>query len=322
MMSRITPALRGYGIQIAVLIVAIVVLTSTTESFQGQAAIYSSLNGFMLIGIVALGVSVTMIAGELDMSTSSMAALSGVLAVRLGSLGLVPTVALVTLAAALLGMLQGWLIARLRINSLVFTVATLILFRGAAWVVSGEGPVLLEDYRVSDPLLQRWGVLSPGIVVAAVLFIAVGAFLAVTRWGREIYAIGGAREEARAAGVPVGRAIVVAFTISAGCAGLAGALAALKSASATPDAFNDLLLTGVAAALIGGISLYGGRGGTFNVALGVGVLCVVSAGLAAGGAQAYVTQLVIGVLLFTVISIEFVARRVEGRRTVSREVVA
>ena len=110
--------------------------------------------------------------------------------------------------------------------------------------------------------------------------------------------------------------MAIAFALSAGCASLAGALAAMRGGSAAPQNYEDLLLSGAAAALLGGISLYGGRGTVFNVALGVAVLSVVGAGLAARGSTASLVQLVTGVLLLTVITIEFLAGRLRLEDTV------
>lgn len=314
--GRLRPAWRReYGIQLLVLIVVLVLVLITTPGFGPEAVLFSTLNGFTLVGITALGVGVTMIAGELDLSVGSMAAVAAVLTIQFESIGLFGAIALATAAAAAFGAVQGWLIARLRINSLVFTVATLILLRGLAYIFSGEGPIALTDYTLSDPFLGRFTILSGPINVAILVFVAIGLFLAFTRWGREIYAIGGARQEATTAGVPVRRAITVAFALSGGCAGLAGAMSAMRGASATPAAFDGLLLTAVAAALIGGISLSGGRGGVLNVALGVAIVSLVSAGLAVRGEQSYVVQLATGALLFLVITLEFVARRIADRPT-------
>jgi ribose/xylose/arabinose/galactoside ABC-type transport system permease subunit len=305
---------RNYGLQVVVLAVIAIVLVITTPSFQGEPAVYASLERLTLVGITAAGLAVTMIAGELDMSVGSMAVLSGVIAIQLGDLGLVPSILIATAVGIALGALQGIVIARLGINSLVFTVGTLILFRGVAWLVAGGGPVTLHNFRATDPLLARFGVLSPTSIVAIVVIAGIGVFLAWTRWGREIYAIGGARVEATAAGVPVRRSLVIAFMFSGGTAALAGALSSMKGASATPDSFGSLLLTAVAACLIGGISLYGGRGDVVNIVLGVLILSVLSAGMAAQGAQSYVTELFTGALLLVVITIDFILARVYRRR--------
>ena len=111
------------------------------------------------------------------------------------------------------------------------------------------------------------------------------------------------------------RPLALSFAFSAGCASLAGALAAARGGSAAPQNYDDLLLTGCAATLLGGISLYGGRGTVLNVALGVAILSVVGAGLAARGTSASLVQLVTGTLLLAVIGIEFVLGRLTTRHT-------
>ena len=175
---------------------------------------------------------------------------------------------------------------------------------------------MLENFEITDPLLLRFGVFSWSSIVAIIVFVLAGFFLTYTRWGREIFAIGGARNEAIAAGVPRVRPLAIAFAISAFCASLAGALAAMRGGSAAPQNYEDLLLSGCAAALLGGISLYGGRGTVLNVALGVAILSVVGAGLAARGSSASLVQLVTGALLLTVITIEFLAGRLTLGNTV------
>jgi ribose/xylose/arabinose/galactoside ABC-type transport system permease subunit len=305
---------RRYGLQLVVLVLAVISMAVVSPNFAGEAALFATMEGFALVGIVTLGLAVTMIAGELDMSVGSMVVLSAVIAVETSHLGLWPCILVSTVCGVVIGVVQGFLIGTLRINSLVFTVGTLILIRGAAWILSRNGPVVLDDFSISDPLLQRFGVLSPSSIIAVALFVLVGLFLGLVRFGREIYAIGGARAEALAAGVPVRRALVLAFAISGGCAALAGALAALKGGSASPDGFNDVLLKSIAAALIGGISLHGGRGTVVNVTLGVLVVSIVSAAMVARGSQSYVTELLNGVLLVVIIAVEYLAAWLGRRR--------
>jgi ribose/xylose/arabinose/galactoside ABC-type transport system permease subunit len=311
---------RNYGVQAVTLIALAIVLFATVPSFQGESAIYSTLDGLGLTGIVAAGVSVTMITGELDLSIASMASLAGVVAIRLGGLGLVPAIAIATLVGVVLGGLQGALIARLRISSLVITVASLIVFLGLASTLSGGQPITLANLDESNPILVRIGIFSPPSLIGALVIIGLAIMLARTRWGRQLYAIGGARAEARAAGVPVARSLILAFSISGGCAALGGALASMQGASADPDGFSSLLLAAVAAALIGGVSLYGGRGDGISIALGVLILLLLNAGTAAAGAPSVVTDLLTGVLLIVVIAVDFGidrlrrARRIQAQR--------
>lgn len=319
-MTRESMALqaRSYGLPVLVLAVTWVVLATSTPTFRGEASVFSVLEGFPLLGLVALGLAATVVAGELDLSVGSMAALAGVIAVKAASLGLVGSLLLATAVGCLLGALQGGLIAKLQISSLVLTIGTLILLRGVTYIASASAPVQLTDFAVSDPLLERYGIFSLGSIVAIALFVAMGMFLTYTRYGREIYAIGGARQEAHAAGVPRIRPMVCAFAISGACAALAGALASLKGGSAAPQNYEDVLLAAAAAVLLGGVSLYGGRGTVLNVALGVAVLSAVSAGLAARGSDASVTQLVTGTLLVAIVAIEFAIVRFARRSSLRR----
>jgi ribose transport system permease protein len=309
---------RSYALPLAVLVIAWVIMATTTPTFRGEASVFSVLEGFPLLGLVALGLAVTIVAGELDLSVGSMAALSGVVAVKAASTGLVGSLLIAVLLGAALGALQGGVIAKLGISSLVLTIGTLILLRGLTYLLSHSAPTQLTDFAVSDPLLVRYGIFSASSIIALAVFVLMGLFLAYTRYGREVYAIGGARNEAIAAGVPRIRPMVTTFAISGACASLAGALASLKGGSAAPENYEDLLLAGCAAALLGGISLYGGRGTVLHVGLGVAVLSVVAAGLAARGSDASVTQLVTGALLITVVGIEFAAARLAKRSQLRR----
>lgn len=322
---RRTVALRvgPYVTPVAVLTATWILMAWSTREFRGEGSIFSVLEGLTLVGLIALGVGSTMIAGELDLSVGSMAAMAGVIAVENAGHGLIPTVLIAVGVCTAVGLLQGYMIAKLGINSLVFTIGTLILLRGVTYLLSGgpngQAPVTLEDFGVSDALLSRHWVFSVSSIVALVVFAAVGLLLAITRYGREIYAVGGARAEAAAAGVSTTRSLTLVFGLSAACAGLAGALASLRGGAAAPESYADLLLAGVTAAALGGISLYGGRGTVINVLIGVLVLSVVTAGLAVRGAESSTVQLVTGALLLGVIALEFVETRLTGGLAARRQ---
>lgn len=305
---------KEYRPQLVVLAIALIYVFATAPLFRGSAALYSVLLGFATIGIVALGLSVTLIAGEFDLSVGSMASVAAVLAVRLSGAGVWAAIGVTVVTCALIGALQGFLIARLRISSFVLTVATFALFAGLSWVIAGGSPVSVKDFAATSFLYERWGsVLAPDIVVALVLFAAIGLFLHWARAGREIYAIGGARPEAISKGVSVTRALTIAFGTSAGCAALAGTMASLKVGSAAPNDYGNLLLSGVAAALVGGIGIRGGAGTVGNVILGVAILSVAASGLSSAGAQGYTIQLVTGGLLLVMVLVDFAELRPTAR---------
>jgi len=310
---------RPYALPLVALAVTWVVISLLTPTFRGEASVFAVLEGFPLAGLVALGLAVTLIAGEFDLSVASMAALAAIITVLTSSTGLVGCIAIATVCGIVFGALQGMVIGKLGISSLVFTIGTLIMLRGLTYIFSGHEPIIIENFEITDPMLERYWIFSVSSIIAIVVFLLGWLFLSFTRWGREIYAIGGARNEAIAAGVPRVRTLTISFAISSGCASLAGALAATRGGSAAPQNYDELLLTGAAACLLGGISLYGGRGTVLNVALGVAILAVVTAGLAARGTSASLVQLVTGALLLTVIAIEFLlVRLAPGRSTKGR----
>jgi ribose transport system permease protein len=260
-----------------------------------------------------------MIAGEFDLSIASMAALAGALTVVLSGLGLVPALLIAIAVCTLLGMLQGWAIATLGINSLVFTVGTLVLLRGLVWLVCGGLAISIEDITASDIFYSRILFLSPLSLTALVILVVLGIFLSRTRWGRELYALGSSRQEAVAAGVRYRRGMVIAFGISAGCGAVGGALTSALSGSASPTALESMLVMGIAAALVGGISIAGGRGTMVNVFLGFAIISVLSSGLAGMGAKAFVSQLFIGIFLLMIVLAEYAISRAGEQRRRGRQ---
>jgi len=304
-MRQLTDWLKRYALQLIVLAVVIISMYAAYPNFRVEA----SIERLIPLGVIAAGLAVTMIAGEFDLSIASMAALAGALTVTLAPLGLVTSLLIAIVACTLLGMLQGWAIAKLGINSLVFTVGTLVLIRGLTWLVCGGLAISIDDITASDIFYSKFLFLSPLSAAGLVILIVLGIFLARTKWGRELYALGSARHEAIAAGVRYRRGMVIAFGISAGCGAVGGALTSALSGSAAPDALESMLVIGIAAALVGGISIAGGRGTMVNVFLGFAIISVLSSGLAGMGAKGFVSQLYIGIFLLAVVLAEYFLKR-------------
>jgi ribose transport system permease protein len=313
-MRSVTAWFKRYALQLIVLLVVVVAMYALYPNFRPEAA----LERLIPLGVIAAGLAVTMIAGEFDLSIASMAALAGALTVALSGLGLVVSLLIAIVVCTLLGIIQGWAIARLGINSLVFTVGTLVLLRGLTWLVCGGLSISVEDIAASDIFYSKFLFLSPLSSVAILILIALGVFLSRTRWGRELYALGSSRHEAIAAGVRYKRGMVVAFGISAGCGAVGGALTSALSGSAAPTALEPMLVMGIAAALVGGISIAGGRGTMVNVFLGFAIISVLASGLAGMGAKAFVAQLFIGLFLLLIVLAEYIIQRISARNRRTR----
>lgn len=315
--------LADLAIRFAFMAIVYVIFASMLPSYHTVSGIAALLDGAVLIGLVAVGIGVTMLAAEFDLSVGSLAAVIGVLTINMLTTGMSigPAVVIAVAAAGVFGGLQGLLIAVTGINSLVFTIGTLIGLRGFALIISGENSVTMPIPRLAetDWLAQRLlGVFSPLSLIMFAVFILVGLFLRYTVWGREIYAIGGGRAEARAAGVSIVRPMVIAFALSGTLAGLGGALSSVRLGSATPLGFDTLLLSAVTACLMGGIALEGGRGNVVGIFIGLLTLRFLVGGVASLGAPYWLQSLAIGALLIVVIvvqmTIDYVRRRGNAAR--------
>ena len=133
------------------------------------------------------------------------------------------------------------------------------------------------------------------------MFILVALFMNFTKYGREIYAIGGARKEAVAAGVSLKRPMIIVFAISGLCAGLGGAIIGLRSGTAQALGLQYVLLAGTVAAFIGGVSILGGKGGVIGAAIGTLTVNFLNTGLVFNVTPAFMVQLYLGILLIVVI---------------------
>ena len=305
--------------RLALFVGVFVVFAIADRRFTAPNNIFTIFEGFAWLGLAALAVGVTIIAGELDLSVGSVAAVSGIISVSIvEDIGLVPAVIVATVGGLAFGAAQGYLVHRLKIHSLVFTLGTLIALRGLAFMISGENTVVMKNLDIADTVRHQLWIFSPFSLVTILVFALVSLFLVYTRFGREIYAIGGGRQEAAAAGVPLVRPLVLAFALSGSMAALAGALTSIKSGSAGPAAFEQLLLPAATAALIGGVSLLGGKGSVIGVAVGTVTLRFISSGLSLGGAPFYILTLATGAVLIVVVVLELLVERPEARAGLRR----
>ncbi len=275
----------------------------TNGLFATHHTAYAIMERFAVLGPVGLSLTLCIIAGEIDLSVGSNAALTAVVIVRLtDTLGAFNSILIGLAISTMIGVIQGYFIAYLRVRAIVLTVGTLMLLRGVALFAANEKTVMLTNFDAPDfiqsPVLKYF---SPASLLVIAVFVAIGLFLTYTKFGREIYAVGGARKEALAAGINLKRPIIIVFAISGFCAGLGGAIIGLRSGTAQALGLQYLLLSGTVAAFIGGVSILGGRGGVIGAAIGTLTVNFLDTGLVFNVTPAYVVQLCLGVLLIVVI---------------------
>lgn len=263
--ERLVPVLA-----FAIVTVAFLVLPFIDGPGLRPFDLFNGFQGAAQFGFIALALGLTMIAGEFDLSVTGVHVLGGVLAVSLGAehplLGLAAGVG----AGFAIGLGQGLLIAATRAPSLAVTLGTLIATLGLASLITGGLSLTYRNSEVTlgidQPVL---GVLSARSLILLGVFLLAAGVLTATRVGRELRSIGSDRRAARVAGVPVGRVLVGVFAASGALASLGGVLLAYSYSSANPDPGPQLLILGIVAALLGGLSLSGGRGHPFSILLGV-----------------------------------------------------
>jgi ribose/xylose/arabinose/galactoside ABC-type transport system permease subunit len=300
--TRLRPRdLAPYGI-LAAMIVAFVLLPAVTDKTVRTANVYDILQNFASYGLVALALGITIIAGEFDLSVSSMYLLGGMVAVQTGAGSPLLGVLAALGAAIVVGLVQGGLIARFRLNSMPVTLGGYLVVLGITYILGHGKSVLYENYtvglRLDKPIAQIFSIRS---IVSLGIFVAAALVLRYVRVGRDARAIGGDRRAARVAGVRVDRLLVGVFVVSALGAALPGALLSYSLATASPTNIGfDVLTFSATAALIGGVSLSGGKGNTAGIAAGVLSLSVLQEILSVLRSPDYVQSLITGGLLLVV----------------------
>ena len=270
--------LRDYGIVIAFAII-FVALSFASPVFLTSRNLLNILDQQAAIGMIAVGGTLVLIAGGLDLSTGAVFALAGVVAALMVPVVGVPLCFLIALLVAVaLGLGNGLLATIGRINSIIVTLASGIMIRGLAIAITGGLLV-----RVDEPAYTTLGRgsflgLKYSIWLFLIVTILAGFTLRYTTFGRYVYAAGGNPEAARLSGVQVNRVRATTFVISAFTAGLAGILISSRVATGQADTGMGLEISAIAAIVIGGTSLLGGEGAVWRTIIGLMLLALVRNG--------------------------------------------
>lgn len=296
---RITLARRTEGRGVALLAVILLVV-SLLEPLV-FTAYPVTLGRIALIGIVALGLTAVILMGELDLSVASTLALSGVVLALIPDLWLGIIAALAT--GLVVGVINAFFVAVVGINSFIATLGSLFALRGLAFVLSDEAPVGLSDKDAGIAFgLPLIGPLTPRILIFILVFIAIQLFVSRVRAGREFFAVGGNRQAAYDAGIPVKRRIFTGFMISGFVSSIAGVVNTLERTTADPTSAGTVLLASFAAAIIGGNYLKGGRGSIVGTLIGAASLGVLQVALTLSGVQVPIQQIFIGGILLVAVT--------------------
>jgi galactofuranose transport system permease protein len=230
-----------------------------------------------MLGLVAVGMTFVILTGGIDLSVGSLLAVAGVIAANLAGRGALLAVIAAVGCATLLGLVNGAVIAKARIQPFITTLAMMIAARGLALAATGEQSVRVDRLSEGFTWLGRglvFGVPVP-VVLLAIMLVTAWAALGHTRFGRHVYALGDSEEAARLMGLNVGRVTLGAYALSGALAGLAGVILAARLGAGQPVAGAGWELDAIAAVVVGGTLLTGGQGGVVSTLVGVLLLGVI-----------------------------------------------
>lgn len=301
--------LRDYGIVIAFLALC-VALSLSTDAFLTRQNLLNVLDQAAPVGILACAVTIAIIAGIFDLSTGAMFGVAAVVAAKVAN-ATDPTLGIAAgvLAGLGLGIVNGVVIQATRVHSFIGTLATGIVYRGIAILVTGGMIVTVTEAEFGT--LGRSELLDAkySVWVFAGFFVLTAFLLARTTFGRYVYAIGGNEEAARLAGIRVELVRGGCFALTGLAAGIAGVLAASRTSSAAADLGTGLELEAIAAAVVGGTSILGGEGAVWRGVLGILTLTVIGNGFDLLGIDTTYQMVVIGSLILAAVAADQLLRR-------------
>jgi rhamnose transport system permease protein len=316
--------LRGFagsweGLLIGLLLVLMVVGQALSPEFLTTDSFTTGSLDFSEVALMALPLTLVVVAAEIDLSIASVLALSSALMATLWNSGLplelIMPICIV--AGALCGAFNGLLVTRLGLPSLAVTIGTLALFRGLAFVVIGDESVTDFPTVWTDRAFGNFaGTPVPNaIVLVAILAVAFGVLLHFTPFGRSVFAIGANEEAAYFSGLRVKRIKLTLFVLSGAVAALAGIVISLRNSTAAANVGQGFELTAVTAVLLGGVSIFGGRGTIGGVILALLLLGGIQKALSLSESiSSYWIQIVTGVLLVGSVVGPNILRRVQEAR--------
>ncbi|GAA3635267.1 ABC transporter permease [Kineosporia mesophila] len=272
--------------------------------------------------LLAAGQTVVIITRNVDLSVGSILGLSAWLTGELfmAHPGLPPVLAFVigSAAGAGLGLINGVVVAYGKVPALVITLGTQYIFRGI--VLTWAGSSLISASQMPDRFLKlgtaQIFTIPVLFIIAMVIVVAVGYYLQTARSGRELYAVGSDPEAAVLYGLPVNRRVVGAFILSGALAGLAGVVFAARYGTVNSSAGTGIEFQAVAAAVVGGVAIFGGSGTAWGAAIGAGLLMTINSALPMVGISDFWQQALVGALIIAAIVLDRVLAARQARKLI------
>ncbi|MES5811402.1 ribose ABC transporter permease [Mammaliicoccus sciuri] len=290
------------------LILLIVVISIMNSAFLDLSNLLNLLRQVSINGLIAFGMTFVILTGGIDLSVGSILALSSAFTAILITSGLYPIVALIVgvLGGFLLGVFNGVLVTFGSMAPFIATLATMTIFRGLTLVVTDGNPITNLGDSYMFQLFGKgyfFGIPVPAVTMI-IVFIILAIILQKTTFGRHTYAIGGNEVASKISGIKVNRVKILIYGISGLMSALAGAILTSRLNSAQPTAGTSYELDAIAAVVLGGTSLTGGKGRIVGTFIGVLIIGVLNNGLNLLGVSSFYQQVVKGIVILIAVLID------------------
>ncbi len=309
--------LGAYGFLLAAIVIECVVFAAFAQyrgrpSFLSVASLVNILNQSAVFGVLSVGMTFVILTGGIDLSVGSLIAFGGVIAawiVRTGGAPPLPWIIIGWTAAlavgTMCGTVAGLLVTRVQVPPFIATLALMSSLRGLGYILAGGQPIaplpaiytILGRYRLFD-------LVPLGVLVMLAVFLLGGILLNSTGFGRHVRAIGGNEEAARLSGIAVGRVKTTVYAMCGMLAVLGGLIASSKLGSGDPKAGIGDELSVIAAVVVGGTSLSGGRGTIAGTFIGLLIVSVLNSGLNWIGVESFGQQVILGLVILAAVLLD------------------
>jgi ribose/xylose/arabinose/galactoside ABC-type transport system permease subunit len=298
----------------AVYAVLFVLFSASTKYFFSGDNVSNLLREMSVVGIIAIGQTVVILASQIDLSVGNVAAVSSVVAALASQAGWpMPAVILAGLAmGAAFGLVNGLLVAKAHVNALVVTLGTMTISLGVALILTGGAPQSIHTGLLEILGQDGISILPYQFIILAVLTLLGAALLRFTVFGRSVYAAGDNDDAARLNGINVDRVIIGAFVTSGLMSAVGGLLLAGQFATADPTIGTNLNIQTIAAVVIGGTSLFGGVGGVGGTVIGAAFIATLANGMVQFNIQSAWQEIVTGAVIVAAVILDQLRRRGRG----------
>ncbi len=294
-----------------VLVIMCVILALANENFLSTNNLMTIVKQISIQSIVAIGMTMIIITGNIDLSVGSIVAFASVIGAMMMKSGLpIPVAILLTLiGSGILGLISGGVTAKLKLHSFLVTLALMQAFRGLAQTLTGGYPVagLPDSFgKIASGSIGP----VPYLVIYMVIFYAVFIYIMkYTAFGRSVYAVGGNQESARLSGINIEKVKTLVFVISSVLCGVAGVLLTAKVRSGDPTCASGWEMDTIAGAIIGGTNMMGGEGGLGGTIVGLLFIGILSNGMVLLGVNPYTQTVVKGLVIFLAVILNSIQKR-------------